>query len=153
MIVNNTQRGIIYIPVMSGTTQVSKLVLLPGNNEVKDADWKGVKKSETVKRKLASKQLKEVAVKEKEVDVEKVEEVKDEETGKVSKKKTKVKEKVTEPVPFSELDIDKAEEIVKETYNTKTLEDWKKSEVRDSVRLAIMNKLEEIEEHGSKKKD
>jgi hypothetical protein len=152
MIVNNTQRGIIYIPVMSGTAQRGSIALVPGNNEVSDDFWNEVKKSEAIRRKLGSKQLKEVAVKGVEKEVTKEVEEKTED-GKTKKTKKKVKEKVNEPVPFSEVDASEAEKIVTETYDLKTLKKWKDTESRDSVRLAISKQIEKVDKYGVKEQE
>jgi len=55
--------------------------------------------------------------------------------------------KALDPKPaknLADLDADEAEKLVAETVDAKTLEAWKKVESRDSVRLAIQKKMDEI---------
>jgi hypothetical protein len=45
---------------------------------------------------------------------------------------------------LADLDANEAEKLVAETVDAKTLHDWKDAETRDSIRLAISKRIEEI---------
>lgn len=47
---------------------------------------------------------------------------------------------------FKDLDADKAEKLVADTYDKKLLNEWLNEEERDSVRVAIKNRLSKFEE-------
>lgn len=102
--------------------------LFPGVNVIPDAEWPAVK-----------------AVLGARVGVD---------VGVVAVKTTKAEDgTVTETgVPFSKVPTAEAEALVKKCLSTEQLEEWRKTEGRDSVRAAISNWLEYLRKPEKKEK-
>ena len=101
-----------------------KVYLLPGNNQVSPEVWEAVRPHAVQD---IGKTIIEVA-------------------GKVTEKDGKV---VVEDKTIKQLSTQEAEAAVAGTYDLKTLNEWKNSETRDSVRLAIMKQIDAVEAVGS----
>lgn len=54
---------------------------------------------------------------------------------------------------LSDLNVDDARKLVRETYNTQVLRDWAEDEARGTVLKQIEKQLEKIEKEREKKKD
>lgn len=100
-----------------------KVYLLPGNNQVSAEVWEAVRPHIVNE---IGKSVIEVA-------------------GKVTEKDGKV---VVEDKSIKQLSTQEAEAVVAGTYDLKTLNEWKASETRDSVRLAIMKQIDAVEAVG-----
>jgi hypothetical protein len=168
MIIESKKKGIQIVPVLgeklNGAKQItSNVTLFPGMNEVSDDIWNVIKDSlkDDIERSLlipgeARKVKKEVEV-EKEIEkkVEKPDPKDPDKTIEITEKVT-VKEKeekeVDESIPFKELKSEEAEKIVKDTWNLKTLKEWKKKEARESVRIVILEQIDHIKKYGEDKK-
>lgn len=103
----------------------SKVILLPGVNEMPDTAWKNMEKA--LEHHIKAGNLEVVA--------EKV----------IVKKDNKEIEK-KKAIPFDKLDPEKSISLIRECNNTKTLNKWKKTEKREEIRLEIANRLDEIKE-------
>lgn len=136
MIVKNNRDGICVVPVVNKAgTEIGKIILLPGNNEVEAELWKTAKVN--VQNHLDRGILKELFA-------ETPKTTKDE-SGKIVSAPTKAKE-------FSELTSVEAEKIVSETFNIAVLKKWKEVESRESVRIAINRQIDTIDQYGEDKK-
>ena len=102
------------------------LRILPGVNEVTDADWNKVRS--TLSTKIDDGMLLEI--------------------GTVTKKGDK---EVVSPKKFHDFVAAEAVAIVGETYDVELLEKWRKLEKRDEVRLAIVNQIEEMKKRPEEK--
>lgn len=129
MIIHWKPNRVKVVPIVAknSPTVVGKVTLMPGNNVITDSEWDGIK--DNLKYELEKGLISEIVQEIPEVDKE----------GKETGKKVTVKE-------FRKMEAERAEEIVKDTYNLKTLKSWKKNESRDSVRAAIQNQIDAIEE-------
>lgn len=114
--------------------KVGDLTLLPGMNEVSDEQWLVVRGD--VKDHLDRKNLLEVHA---EV-VKKVDPETKKEVFKIESAKT-----------LKQLAAKEAEEVVKQTFNLKTLGKWLKEEARDSVRVEIRNQIDSVNKFGEDK--
>jgi hypothetical protein len=101
-----------------------KLYLLPGNNQVSAEVWEAV-------RPHASNEIGKTLI---------------EVAGKTTEKDGKL---VIEDKGIKQLSTQEAEAVVAGTYDLKTLNEWKASETRDSIRLAIMKQIDAVEAVGS----
>ena len=148
MIIEWTQTRVKVIPIVKGNVNVSSVTLLPGCNEVDKNVWEQA-------RKHVLDQIKTGVIKEIEtqvVDKEKI--IKPASgTGKNRVPAEKETVKVLKAKEFNKLEAQKALEILKNTYNTKTLESWQKKEHRDEIRAALANQLELVEKHGTEAKN
>lgn len=102
---------------------VAKVRLVPGYNEILPEQWKEMKE-DLGPRVGADKEFSEVT-----------ETIKDKEGKPAGKAEVK----------FNELSIEKATAVVEGTLNPEQLNEWLKTESRDSVRKAIYTKLEALE--------
>lgn len=141
MIIEWTKVNVKIIPIIKGNVNIGKVTLLPGNNEVNKEEWEAA-------RVHVLDQIKTGVIKEHATQV----------TEEVSGGKGKPKKPITKLTvkEFNKLDIPEAEEIVKNTFNLKTLKTWKKKEGRDTVAALIKEQIELVEKHGTeakKKKD
>jgi len=163
--------GILTVPVMNKQGIVTKtLVLSPGHNEISNEDWELIEPhlkdqiengfikpvAKLVENKVDSDRVEKIQNKLKEVEetINKTEDKKEKKELEKEKKeleealsKVKKKDKL-QPVSLEDLDSEEASKIVQDTFNLETLRNWKKSEGRESVRVSIMNQIEEIEKPG-----
>lgn len=132
MIVKNNRDGLTVIPLKNKegkvlASRISNLVLYPGYTAIDDGIWEIIEDS--AKLLVESEQLQLVTKEEKSLD----------EDG------NKVKKQVG--VPFNKLPVNKAEEIIKNTNNMESINKWLEIETRDSVRITLKNRLDNIKEY------
>ncbi len=153
MVIKNEKAGLIIIPLRSipeaigiyGKTQID---LVPGCNEIPETVWELVKLSfPIINAKVKDKKLIEVATKKKKKEkIVTVDEIEKDEKGKekiVAKKTTKKYDGI-ESTEFEALPIEKQEELIQDTWSIRTLNNWRKRDIKDTVRLVIDEKLKEI---------
>lgn len=126
MIIYSKANGIIGVPYKNTKKGpvIGRVDLLPGNNDISKEIWEKARiecQSHIDRGVIVEK----FAV----VDGDKLKEVKE----------------------FKELEPALKEEIVEDTYNENTLDEWKKEEGADSVRSAISNQKESIKKYEPKK--
>jgi len=140
MIVKWKKERLKVIPYKVKNVLAGKIILLPGYNDVDEKEWVharvGVKD-------LIGKDIIEVATEVKKT-VKKVEDP-------VTKEVTEKTEVTIISKKFKALSLEKASEIVADTYNMETLKKWKKNESRDSIRKDISNQIDKIEKYGEEK--
>jgi len=140
---NKPKAGLKVISLLNKEKQISKTIrLLPGNNEIDDADWEVAKQNESIQRSMKAGYIKEVFAKAVEKD----------EDGNVKKDKNgqpKVKEAPAKTL--NDLEAEEARAVVEDTYDIDALKKWLKAEGRDEIRAAIQNQIETIENAGAKK--
>ena len=131
MLVKLNDNRVVMVPATEGAPM---LRLIPGINEIPDAQWSAVKKSLEVK--LASKKIEEVG-------------------AITAKGKGQNAPDVTVGKTIKDLSFSEAESIIKQTLDVNLLETWKKGEERQDVRLAIHNQIDEMQKREKKgdKKD
>lgn len=131
MLVKLNENRVVMVPAVEGAPM---LRLIPGINEVPDAQWGSVKKS--LESKLSDKLIEEVG-------------------STTVKGKGQNAQDVTVGKTIKDLSFGEAESIIKQTLDVKLLETWKKGEERQDVRLAILNQIEEMQKREKKgdKKD
>jgi len=114
MIINwkKPQAGVLVIPVIKDEIIIKYLQLLPGNNQIEEADWELAKKN--LQDKLDTGLIEEIL-----------------EDGK------KIKN-------IKQLSAKKAKEVIKNTFDLDTLQNWQEEEGRDEVRAILYNQTEEI---------
>lgn len=117
MMLNNKQTRPVVATGLSG-----QIILQPGINEIPEAEYNFIKPALEGAGLFKSKMLEEGPTKE-------------------AKEGTKV---VTVGKSLSECSKEQAEELIAETFDMKLLETWKKAEKRDDVRLAIVNRIDEV---------
>lgn len=117
MMLNNKQTRPVVATGLSG-----QIILQPGINEIPEAEYNFIKPALEGAGLFKSKMLEEGPTKE-------------------TKEGTKV---VTVGKSLSECSKEQAEELIAETFDMKLLETWKKAEKRDDVRLAIVNRIDEV---------
>lgn len=139
MIVEWKDNRVVVIPFDNNNS----IRLLPGFNEVNEDEWKKAKKFTNLENDYQWRFIKEV-VAEKEIVTEK----ENKKTGE------KIIEKSIEKkfVDLKDLPDEKAEEVVLDTFDIKTLEKWKKIEGRDNVRISIIEQIKNIKEYKIKDK-
>jgi len=117
----------------------SKIVLMFGYNDIIDEYWPLI---EPIVQDRLDDGMLEVIAQEKEVTRK----------GPGGKERNVVEKK---PIPFSELSSVKADKLIEETFNLKTLEKWLKKETRDEVRLSLKERIDYIKKETSQtaKKD
>jgi len=54
---------------------------------------------------------------------------------------------------IEKMDLDEAEEIIKDTYNPETLATWKKKFKDESLRVCVLNQIDSIEKFDGKRKE
>jgi len=139
MIVEWTKDRVNVIPCLgSGGLIVSKVVLLPGFNDIPDDQWNQarINAKDDIDRKI----IVEVSPEKKEEKIK----AKDPKSG---------IETETTVVSYTGKSLKKmtpteAEDIVKGTFNLMTLKKWNKAESRDSIKAAIMNQIDMVEKYG-----
>lgn len=131
MLVKLNDNRVVMVPATEGAPM---LRLIPGINEIPDAQWSAVKKS--LEAKLASKKIEEVG-------------------ATTAKGKGQNAPDVTVGKTIKDLSFSEAESIIKQTLDVNLLETWKKGEERQDVRLAILNQIDEMQKREKKgdKKD
>lgn len=134
MIVQWNEARLKGIPTGPGKT----LVLLGGYNEVAPKDWKVAR--ELVLDEIAAGRLVEVEPKLEEVP----------EIGPDKKPTGGKKVVIKGATAFKDLDPEKAISIVKGTFCLTTLETWRKTSVRDEVRMVIQEQMARINRAGAK---
>lgn len=117
MLVKFEEKRVLMVPHEAGAPLIR---LLPGVNDVDDAAW--AKARVNLKEKLAARQVIEVGAT-----------VKKEKDGEVVVGKK-----------FSDLGAEEAEGVVADTNDVELLAKWKSTEKRDSVRLAIANRVDAL---------
>lgn len=139
MIIEWKKNNINYIECFNPVgIKTGSITLLPGQNEVEDELWKGarVHVQDDIDRGNIIEKFAKVEIK-KEIDPE--------------TKKEKIEVKIENSKDFHNLSLQDQIEVVKDTYNIKTLKEWKKKSAKDSVISEINNQIEMIEEHGEEK--
>lgn len=140
---NKPNAGPMTLPVSSsfhkGQFQ-KKLVLLRGNNEVEKEDWAQVRQFKQVQVYLKKGWIVEQG--EPKIEVVTLPATKDGEKEKVQAEIKSVKE-------FKAMAAADAEEIVKNTVNLDTLNKWLKGEKRESVRIALKEQIESVENYNA----
>ncbi|MGD8707087.1 MAG: hypothetical protein PVI88_00200 [Nitrosopumilaceae archaeon] len=128
MIVNWNKKGagLLIISRLKSGKIVKTKQLLPGFNEIPDDDWESIKPQLQSKIDNGTIEIINEEVKQ-EIEV----------NGKVRTRRNSVTE-------FKDLPAEKALEIVKDTWDRKTLMKWKVKENRDEIRAAIAEQLEQI---------
>ena len=107
---------------------------MPGNNEVPDNVWKSI-------RPLVEDQIKSGLIVEVEAKVET--------KTKKDPKGKETKEVVINAKSFKDMDPEKAEAIIQDTYDIDSLKTWKKK-APESIRILISEQIEKIEKEGTK---
>ena len=115
----------------------ARITLAPGKNDVPDHLWDAAKHN--LSHDPEAKWIKEFS--EKKV----VEKLPAGMREAAAKKIGNGKYEISKSIPLKDVKPQEAEEIIRDTFNLKTLEKWKKEESRDSVRAAILNQIETIE--------
>jgi len=135
MIINWAKKdaGLLTVSKVIDNKIVKTLFLLPGHNEIDDADWEGIKGQ------LLDK-IKDGTIIPIEVETKKSIEVN-------GKEKTK---KIT-TTKFSEFPANKALEIVEDTFDINVLKKWKAKESRDEIRAAIAQQIELVKDPKKQK--
>lgn len=145
MILNWKEERLNVIPIPAGKPvkgyEADSVILLPGVNEVPDEVWKKIRPS--LISHLNARNL--ITIEENKI-IEK--EGKPDKNGKIEK----IKEKTSIPKKFTELDPEECLSLIAQTNNLPTLEKWKKEEKREDVRIALMERLNEVEDYVNKKK-
>jgi len=128
MVINWKQARVLIIPLIDIATKqiepTGRVILLPGMNEVSEANWKICKQHLTKHDFLSIEEIKsdvKVAI------VEGLE--------KSEKKNTK---------EFHEFPIELAEKAIDDCFDMKTLNAWKKKESRPDIRAMILSKIDKI---------
>ena len=134
MIINWRKKdaGLLTVSMIKDGTIVKTLSLIPGHNELSDDEWDGIKGQLEDKIKVGDIVPIEVESK-KEVEVN-----------------GKTKSKRITATDFRDLPAEKALKIVRDTYNKKTLNKWRKDESRDEIRAAISEQLDLIKNPNKK---
>ena len=130
MIVKNTKKGFITIPlVIKG--KVSKIITLKeGYNEISDEIWKELEKQ--IQEHISSKKIIPVCGKKEEKEI---------------KTKKGVKRITThETIPFENLERDEALKCIDKCYDIKLLGKWLKKTKDEEIRLALKNQIDKINE-------
>jgi len=145
MILNWKPQHLNVIPIPAGKPvpgyDADSIILLPGVNEIPDEVWEKVKPS-LVKHLKAGNLIA-------------IEEIKTiEKEGKPDKdgKKEKIKEKTSVSKKFIDLEPEECLGLIAQTNNLPTLEIWKKSETRDEIRIALAERIADIDDYVNKKK-
>lgn len=155
MLIESKKDGLLMIPKLAPNgVSLGTLTLLQGVNKVSDEDWELVRSlvKDKIDRKIIIEKHAEIKVTEESViDEETGEPVKDKKTGKEKKVK---KTKVVKSKDLKDLSAEAALEIVKETYDLKTLNDWINNGKigKDEVRAAVRDQIELVESYGEDKK-
>jgi len=139
MIVENTKVGLLIVPMVVRNVVVKNIHLIPGNNEVPAGDWSNSR--DLVKDKIELGVVIEHGSPE-------IEEYSEEWENEKGKKYSVYRTRIKKVKNFREMSLRDSEDIVKKTYNMETLLSWKKRESRDSIRLALMNQIEAVENYG-----
>lgn len=114
--------------------KTNQIVLTPGINEIPEKAWEEIRKVMGLDLLVQEGKLAEKFVKEEKEFVK----------GKDGEKKEKI---VKKPLAFIDLDEDRQEELVADTYDLATLEVWRKSaEVNESVKVLIQEQMKKIKE-------
>lgn len=130
MLVKLNENRVIMVPATEGAPM---LRLIPGINEVPDAQWNAIKKN--LEGKLSDKLIEEVG-------------------STTVKGKGANAQDVTVGKTLKDLSFGEAEAIIKQTLDVALLETWKKAEERSDVRLAILNQIDEMKKRDkADKKD
>ena len=130
MLVKLNENRVIMVPATEGAPM---LRLIPGINEVPDAQWNAIKKN--LEGKLSDKLIEEVG-------------------ATTVKGKGANAQDVTVGKTLKDLSFGEAEAIIKQTLDVALLETWKKAEERSDVRLAILNQIDEMKKRDkADKKD
>lgn len=124
MLVKLNENRVIMVPATEGAPM---LRLIPGINEVPDAQWNEVKKN--LEGKLSAKLIEEVG-------------------STTVKGKGANAPEVTVGKTLKDLSFGEAEAIIKQTLDVALLETWKKAEERSDVRLAILNQIDEMKKRN-----
>lgn len=126
MIVQWNQPNMItgYSPSKTGTNVNQKFTLLPGNNEIPDADWNDVKDHPLLKHYIKDGILKEIT--------------KPEKDNKKSRE------------GLAQYDLVEASKIVKGTYDKVLLNKWFDLDTRETLRVEINAQLKMIEDKTKK---
>jgi len=128
--------------VLTMTNPATKemLVLLPGVNEISDkALQAGLAKDVEIYCKAGRMEKIQADVR--------IIPAKRDSSGKEESEKVEIKSK-----SFAELSAEEASSIISKTVSIKQLEDWKETTSKESVRLEIMKRIEEVEKKGTKVK-
>lgn len=143
MIINWKKTNIKVIPVVGSNKLITSTVnLLPGMNDIPENIWMSVRK--LVKDEIERGLIEEVQTK---VTVE-TKKVKNPETNEEKEEKVeKVQSKELKDIPPKE-----ASEIVKDTYDLKTLNKWLDDEGRSDVRAVLQNQIDHVEKYGRDKR-
>lgn len=146
MLVELKQQGLLSISILGPNgIETGQVILLPGVNKVSDEDW------EKVRGQVKKDKIDRGIIIEHHAEIKEVEEpVKDEKTGEETiVKKTKVKSK-----KLKDLSAVEAIKIIKETYDLKTLKDWKNKGglSKDAVIAELISQIRLVESHGEDKK-
>lgn len=148
MIIEKTTTGILYIPIVAGEIEVDHIILIGGMNEVDDKLWGQIREAV-----MPHKNLKEHHVKD--IKTEKIEEeytIKNKDGEEEIRKREKIIHKIS-ATKFSKLAPEEALAIVEKTYSLDVLEKWKKVAGKETVRLAVMNRIEKVEKRKAKQKN
>lgn len=140
---NKPNAGPMVLPVSSsfhkGQFQ-KKLVLLRGNNEIEKDDWAQVRQFKQVQSYLKKGWIVEQG--EPKIEVVTLPPAKEGDKEKVTAEIKSVKE-------FKAMAAADAEEIVKNTFSLDTLNKWLKGEKRESVRIALKDQIESVENYNA----
>lgn len=154
MIVKNEEASLMMISLKNMPEAIQEygrafIKLIPGCNEIPESTWEAIKiKFPIINMKVKDKLIVEVATKKKRKEkiIEEPTIVKDKEGQEtVVMKKVPKKYDGIESTEFEDLSVEKQEELIKDTWNKRTLNKWRKKEIEPSVRLAIDDKLKKIE--------
>jgi len=145
MILNWKPQHLNVVPIPAGKPipgyDADSIILFPGVNEISDKVWEKIKPSLIAHLNAGN--------------LVAIEEVKIiEEEGKPNKdgKKEKIKEKISVSKKFTDLDPEECLGLIAQTNNLPTLEIWKKSETRDEIRIALAERIAEVNDYVNKKK-
>lgn len=137
MIVKWNKKRLLIIPVLGDSKSrkkwqalpiISKIKLLPGYNEIDNDTWQAIEPSlvEHIKNGY----------------LEKIEKEIEQSDGKIQKK----------AVSLKDVEPEKCYKILEETNNYNVLKKWLNNEKRDDVRLAIKQRIDEVDDYIAMKK-
>jgi len=135
MLVNWTRTGVKVIPIGSSKEMV---VLAPGYNQVDDEKWKAC-------RDLVLCQIADGRIVEEWLDVEKNGAKHKEAVLSIRHEDAKLEATTVHvPATFRDITRKRIKDVVKETFNPKTLQAWYDDETRDDVRVMVFQQMEAV---------
>jgi len=150
MIVNwkKENAGTLIVPCVENKIIIKFLTILPGCNDIPDKFWNLAKTQGQIKYKTEKGLIEEIKVKveketEKEIEVEKTIKGKKEIITEI--KKTK---ELIDATELKDIPAKKARDIVQDTWNLETLQQWMQKEHRDEIRAVIHNQIDTVNSEG-----